>query len=96
MAYKNLNKLLLNKLFLKHGGELEGLQITDLAPNIFLFTFATKEEVEVVLDKSLWYVMGYFLSLQNLSLELSHREINYDDVSFWVQIHGLSLETMTS
>lgn len=75
-------------------GDPDGLQITDLGPNIFLFTFKDKRETVDIMKKGPWFVMNHLLNLQRWIPEASVFEIDFARVPFWVQLHGMPLGTM--
>lgn len=45
-------------------GEASEVKISDMGPNIFLFSFPSEEIVKNIMPKSPWAVMNYILSLQ--------------------------------
>ncbi|KAJ1376738.1 hypothetical protein SESBI_49621 [Sesbania bispinosa] len=93
---KSLNKSVVKEILAKAWGLNEELNISDLGPNVFLFNFNEAREARRVLDEGMWYVMGCLLSLQSWIPEASVHEVNYDYVGFWVQLHGLPLEFMST
>ncbi|KAJ1417128.1 hypothetical protein SESBI_16815 [Sesbania bispinosa] len=78
------------------GEESEDMEITEMGTNMFMFTFQDKRKAKVVMAKGLWNVMGHLISLQYWVPQASVYEINYDLVSFWVKLHGMPLEFMTT
>ncbi|KAJ1392993.1 Zinc finger, CCHC-type [Sesbania bispinosa] len=64
--------------------------------NLFLFTFENTKEMNDVLNRGPWYVMGHLLSLQCWVPEASVYEIDFSRTSFWIQIHGLPLDMMST
>ncbi|KAJ1416270.1 Zinc finger, CCHC-type [Sesbania bispinosa] len=69
------------------------VKVTNMGINKFLFTFLTKDEAKDVIDKGPWYVMGIIINLQYWVPQISAHE---DRVPFWVQLHGLPLEMMST
>ncbi|KAJ1412390.1 hypothetical protein SESBI_20511 [Sesbania bispinosa] len=57
---------------------------------------AIKRKAKVVMTNGTWNVMGHLISLQHWVPQASVYEINYDLVPFWVQLHGMPLEYMTT
>ncbi|KAJ1437907.1 hypothetical protein SESBI_03332 [Sesbania bispinosa] len=47
-------------------------------------------------SKAPQYIMGHLLSLQFWVPEAAIYEVNFDKVSFWIQIHGLPLDVMNA
>ncbi|KAJ1377535.1 Zinc knuckle CX2CX4HX4C [Sesbania bispinosa] len=76
-------------------GQGEDLKISDLGPNAFLFSFTEAKHARKALDEGPWFFMGHLLSLQPWKPEASLNEVEYNMVSFWVQLHGLPLEHMS-
>lgn len=58
-----LNRGAVKTVIAKAWGDPEGLKISDLGPNVFMFIFNDKEAQEVI-KRGPWYVMGHILSLQ--------------------------------
>lgn len=92
---KILNRAAAKMIIAKAWGEPEGLKVVDMGPNIFMFTFKDKKEPQEVLRRGPWYIMNHLISLQYWILEVSAYEVDYSGVSFWVQLHGMPLGTMT-
>lgn len=91
-----LNRGAVKNILSKAWGEPNGLQIADLGPNIYMFTFKEKKDAVEVMKKGPWFVMNHLLSLQYWVPEASVHEIDFSKVSFWVQIHNMSLGTMNT
>jgi hypothetical protein len=66
-----------------------------LGPNLFLFKFSKKEYVSRIL-KTVWNVNGFLLSIQVWSPTKTLGDLSLSVVPFWVQIHGLPLQNMTT
>ncbi|KAJ1436344.1 Zinc finger, CCHC-type [Sesbania bispinosa] len=64
--------------------------------NLFLFTFMDKKEVLEILKKGPWFVMGHILSLQSWVPQASVYELDFNKVSFLVQLHGFPLDMMNT
>ncbi|KAJ1408205.1 Zinc finger, CCHC-type [Sesbania bispinosa] len=96
LAEKNLNRGAVKEILSKAWNVDEELTITDLGPNVFLFAFSEKKQVVKVVQEGPWFVMGHLLSLQNWIPEASVFEVNYDFVSFWIQLHNLPLEMISA
>ncbi|KAJ1417307.1 Zinc knuckle CX2CX4HX4C [Sesbania bispinosa] len=94
LAPKLLNRGAVKSILAKAWSDYGDFQITDMGINLLLFSFTEKKEITDILQKGPWYVMGHLLSLQFWVLEAAIYDINFDRVSFWIQIHGLPLEVM--
>lgn len=93
---KILNRGAVKSIIAKAWGEPDGLKIADMGPNVFMFTFKDKGDAHEIIKRGPWYVMGHILSLQYWIPEVAAAEVDYSRVSFWVQLHGMPLGTMTS
>lgn len=76
-------------------GVPDGLQISDLGPNIYLFTFKEKKESMEIMKRGPWFVMNHLLNLQRWIPEASVFEIDFAWVPFWVQLHGMPFGSMS-
>ncbi|KAJ1382959.1 Zinc finger, CCHC-type [Sesbania bispinosa] len=93
---KPLNRAAVKEILAQAWRLNEELQISDMGPDVFLFQFQEAKQAKKVLEDGPWYVMGHLLSLQTWVPEVSVFEVNYDYVSFWIQLHGLPLEYMNT
>ncbi|KAJ1386880.1 hypothetical protein SESBI_40427 [Sesbania bispinosa] len=96
MAPKTLNKTATRNILLKAWGNQNDVQVTDLGTNTYIFTFIDTEIVKSILQAGPWFVMGFIASLQFWAPQASLNEIDYFKTSFWIQIHGLPLDTLTT
>lgn len=55
-----LNRGAVKTILSKAWGDLVGLQITDLGPNIYMFTFAEEKDVVEVMKRGPWFVMNHY------------------------------------
>ncbi|KAJ1396214.1 Zinc finger, CCHC-type [Sesbania bispinosa] len=55
-----------------------------------------KKEALEIIKKGAWFIMGFLLSLQFWVPEAAIYEVDFDHISFWIQIHGLPLEVMNT
>lgn len=76
-------------------GESLEVKISDMGPNMYLFSFPSAEIAQVIMQKSPWAVMNNILSLQFWNPEVAVSEIDFSKIPIWVQIHGLPMATMT-
>ncbi|GLT64124.1 hypothetical protein SLA2020_366350 [Shorea laevis] len=84
------NNLLLAWKFLK------SLVTEDREDNLMIFTFEDLEDLTKVLDNSPWNIKGSPLFLQKWNLEDAIEDIDFSKGAFWVQVHGLPLDMMTT
>lgn len=69
---------------------LKDLQINDVGPYKFSFTFASVEKKERILLQEPWNFKGSFMVLCQYPNETVD-EVELSSVAFWVHIHGLPL-----
>ncbi|KAJ1427570.1 hypothetical protein SESBI_09454 [Sesbania bispinosa] len=93
---KQLNKPAVKDILAKAWGFAEEINIIDLGPNTFLFNFSEAKHAKRAMEESPWFVMGHLLSLQHWVPEATIHEVNFDEVGFWIQLHGLPLEFMSN
>lgn len=94
LSDRSLNRGAIKNILSKAWGDPEGLQISDVSMNVFMFIFKHKEEAHEVIRKGPWYVMGKLVSLQQWSHQAVMKEMDFSKVGFWIQVHGLPVEYM--
>jgi hypothetical protein len=72
------------------------LSVEVLAPNKFLFTVPLQSHVDRIMQQGPWNIRGSLLLLQPWTADLALDEINLHMCVFWVQVHGLPSQNMTS
>lgn len=95
LAQKVLNRGVVKSIITKAWGNLEGLKISDLGPNKFMFIFNSRADLQEVRNKEPWFILNHMLSLQEWRRQTVVSEVDFSLVPFWVQIHGLPLGAMT-
>lgn len=95
LTKKILNKGAVRSICSSAWGEAAEVKISNMGPNIFLFSFPTERMVKEIMLKSPWAVMSNILSLQTWNPDVAVAEIDFSSVPIWVQIHGLPLGAMT-
>jgi hypothetical protein len=65
-----------------------------LGPNVFLFKCTEKEHITRFFS-NVWNVNGFLLAIQTWSPTATLRDLSLQEVSFWIQVHGLPLQNMT-
>lgn len=72
-----------------------GLTVSNISPNMFMFIFQDRDDLANVLKNRPWTIMGGLLVLSPCrSGELPH-ELKFSYSAFWVQAHGLPLNYLT-
>lgn len=95
LAKKMLNKGVVRAIYNAAWGEAAEVKVSDLGPNVLMFTFPSKEIAKNVMLKSPWAIMNNILSLQPWNPEVAASEIDFTNIPLWVQIHGLPLGATT-
>lgn len=94
LSDKGLNRGAVKNILCKAWGDPEGVKVSDIGFNLFLFEFQKEEEAVEVVQKGPWYVMYKLVSLQKWTPQAIMNEIDFSGVQFWVHIHGLPLENL--
>lgn len=95
LARKIVNKGAVRAICVSAWGEAAEVKVSDMGPNIFMFTFPSEEATKRVMLKSPWSVMNYMLSLQQWDPDIAVTEVDFNKIPIWVQIHGLPFGAMT-
>ncbi|XP_039026959.1 kinesin-like protein KIN-14F [Hibiscus syriacus] len=95
IADKPLSKGGVQGVFRRVWGEWRELTITELSENTYLFTFKEARAAEQILEEGPWSVMGYCICLHRWQPGLTLEELDFSQVAYWVQVHGLSLDQMS-
>jgi hypothetical protein len=66
-----------------------------LGPNTFLFKLTKKDHISRIL-KQVWNANGFLLALQTWSPTATLGELSLKEVHFWIQVHRLPLQNMSS
>ncbi|RYQ82719.1 hypothetical protein Ahy_B10g101285 [Arachis hypogaea] len=94
LTEKNVNKITVKKSIKRMWGEPQGLIISSMGTNTYLFNFKHEEDAIRIHGEGPWRVDGHMLSLKWWSSELSFEEVCYNSIAIWVQIHALPLEKL--
>ncbi|TYJ48923.1 hypothetical protein E1A91_A01G098200v1 [Gossypium mustelinum] len=95
IADKPLSKGGVQGVFRRVWGEWRDFTITELSENTFLFTFKEARAAEQILEDGPWSVMGYCICLHRWQPGFTLDELDFSQVAYWVQVHGLSLDQMS-
>lgn len=75
---------------------LKSLSMEALSESTFIFTFEDDQDMQRVLELSPWNIRGHPLILQPWEKSMSLNELDFTEGVYWVQVHDLPLELMTS
>ncbi|KAJ9147920.1 hypothetical protein P3X46_030034 [Hevea brasiliensis] len=64
--------------------------------NIFLFTFSHERDKDRVLDGIPWLINNALIVLKQWLPNLKLAEVDFSSSPFWVQVHGLPINQMTT
>ncbi|KAK4264556.1 hypothetical protein QN277_025715 [Acacia crassicarpa] len=95
---KNLNILAVTSM-IKKGWKLdEELEIHELDRDklIFRFRFRNVSDYARILKGRPWSVQGFLLNLQVWENFMVLQDVNFEEVPFWVQFHGLPVEAFNN
>ncbi|OMO83790.1 hypothetical protein CCACVL1_11176 [Corchorus capsularis] len=95
IADKPLSKGGVQGVFKRAWGEYRDFTVTELSENTYLFTFKEARAAEQILEDGPWSVMGYCICLHRWQPGLTLDELDFSQVAYWVQVHGLSLDQMS-
>ncbi|KAK8648716.1 hypothetical protein V6N13_129460 [Hibiscus sabdariffa] len=95
IADKPLSKGGVQGVFRRVWGEWRDFTITELSENTYLFTFKEARAAEQILEEGPWSVMGYCICLHRWQPGFTLEELDFSQVPYWVQVHGLSLDQMS-
>ncbi|KAK8527066.1 hypothetical protein V6N13_084937 [Hibiscus sabdariffa] len=95
IADKPLSKGGVQGVFRRVWGEWRDFTITELSENTYLFTFKEARAAEQILEEGPWSVMGYCICLHRWQPGFTLEELDFLQVAYWVQVHGLSLDQMS-
>lgn len=95
IADKPLSKGGVQGVFKRAWGEWRDFTVTELCENTYLFTFKEARAAEQILEDGPWSVMGYCICLHRWQPGFTLDEIDFSQVAYWVQVHGLSLDQMS-
>ena len=61
--------------------------------NVFMLTFKHEADVRKAWNRRPWCIRGEHLILKKINANLSLNEVDFKTTKFWVQVHGLPLNT---
>lgn len=70
---------------------VKGVQVTELQPNLFLFVFYHKSDMERVLEEGPWSFENNTLVCRQVRDGVLPGDVILDSVDLWVQVHDLPL-----
>ncbi|OMO98747.1 hypothetical protein COLO4_13724, partial [Corchorus olitorius] len=96
IAEKNLNRGAVKAILKNLWPEKDLLIIGDAGQNMYSLTFENEAKMQSALKEGLWSVMGFSLNLKPWPPDKSIKEVDLSAIPFWLQVHNLPREMMTS
>lgn len=72
------------------------VKISETAPGILEFVFGKDEDIIKIIDMSPWAINGHILSIKRWDPYVGLNEVEFNKVTFWVQIHDLGYEKLST
>uniref|UniRef100_A0A7N2L677 DUF4283 domain-containing protein n=1 Tax=Quercus lobata TaxID=97700 RepID=A0A7N2L677_QUELO len=73
---------------------VKGFKVRRSSDHVLLFTFEKKEEVERIMSNAPWSFNKHLVVLQWYDKEVPFKDLEFDKISIWVQIHDVPLRFM--
>ncbi|OMO80574.1 hypothetical protein COLO4_24033 [Corchorus olitorius] len=71
------------------------VDVRDLGNNVYGISFANEKGMMFALENGPWSVLGHSLVLRRWEVSQTIREVTFDTLQFWIQVHNLPLEMQT-
>jgi len=99
MAAKFLTRRALNveavtRTFSPLWRSVKGFKVRRSSDHVLLFTFEKKEEVERIMSNAPWSFNKHLIVLQWCDKEVPLKDLEFDKISIWIQIHDVPLRFM--
>lgn len=91
---KHINLVEMEKGLRVIWGVANAMEVTTLGENLFMFSFSEATACERVLTKWPWNYRGSILLLGCIRGDEYPSDLAIQEVSFWIQLHGLQLRAM--
>jgi hypothetical protein len=72
----------------------QGFTIRDMGNNILVIVFDDEADRERVLQGEPWAYDKHLIMFQRIAKEEAIEEVNFSEISFWIQLHGLPVRKM--
>lgn len=77
-------------------GTYSGIRVQQIMGYVILFKFENEKDHKDVMDWSPWEIQGNCISLNRWQQGMRICGIEFNTIQFWVQIHGLEFNKLTS
>ncbi|OMO71257.1 reverse transcriptase [Corchorus capsularis] len=97
-------KILVNRILNRRGvvSVLRGIWPLEIAPcirevgdNLYGISFKTKKERDRALEEGPWFIKGSCMMMKKWQPGCNVAEMDFQTVSFWIQVHNLPIEMLT-
>ena len=72
----------------------KGIEVRDMGNHCVLFVFMKESDIDKVLAGEPWSFDRNLVALKRVSRPAEVRGLNFDRVSFWIQVHDLPLRSL--
>jgi hypothetical protein len=72
----------------------QGFTIRDMGNNILVIVFDDEADRERVLQGEPWAYDKHLIVFQHIAQEEAIEEVNFNEISFWIQLHDLPIRKM--
>ncbi len=73
----------------------QGFTMRDMGDNTIMVIFEEEADRERVLQGEPWAYDKHLIVFQRVAEEEAMEEVNFSEISFWIQLHGLPVRKMT-
>lgn len=67
----------------------KNVEISHVSINIYLFEFESSQDITVILDHRPWAIQGHCLNIRQWKTNDNVKDVDFNWIQFWIQIHGL-------
>jgi hypothetical protein len=96
ISHRPFSKISIKQNILQAWQLKKAITTEDREENKMVFTFEDTEDLSKVLNNSPWNIKGTPLFLKRWENDETFEDITFQKAAFWVQVHGLTLEQMTT
>nr|POF11779.1 hypothetical protein CFP56_74437 [Quercus suber] len=96
LSKKVFPKPLVKEILTKAWNIVNDIEVSVADKNVFIFSFAHEAELRRAWDRRPWTMKGDPLILKRFNSDLSIAEVDFSTTEFWIQVHGLSLNRVST
>ncbi|GLT55227.1 hypothetical protein SLA2020_283680 [Shorea laevis] len=95
-SLRAISKLIVRETLKSAWQFLKSLSMEAISESTFIFTFEDAQDMQRVQELSPWNIRGHPLILQPWDKSMSLIDLDFSNGVYWVQVHDLPLELMTT